>query len=98
MSPAYDLLNTRIHIDDSDFALDDNLLPKNIAKGTILDQFNLLAYEIKLSKKQKDEVINKLLSNSEKVEKLIESSYLNNKTKRNYLQSYQTRLKKMKRT
>jgi serine/threonine-protein kinase HipA len=98
LSPAYDLLNTRIHIDDSDFALDDNLLPKNIAKGTILDQFNLLAYEIKLSKKQKDEVINKLLSNSEKVEKLIESSYLNNKTKRNYLQSYQTRLKKMKRT
>lgn len=28
LSPAYDLLNSRIHIDDKDFALEDGLLPK----------------------------------------------------------------------
>ncbi|SFN87223.1 HipA-like C-terminal domain-containing protein [Salegentibacter flavus] len=27
LSPAYDLLNTRIHVDDSDFALEEGLLP-----------------------------------------------------------------------
>ena len=28
LSPAYDLLNTRIHVSDSEFALEDGLLPK----------------------------------------------------------------------
>ncbi len=96
LSPAYDLLNTRIHIEDSDFALDDKLLPKNIAKGSVSAQFSLLAEKAEISKKQKDDVFNKLLSNSEKIETLIKASYLNEKTKRNYLQAYQTRLKKMK--
>jgi len=96
LSPAYDLLNTRIHIEDSDFALDDKLLPKNIAKGSVSTQFSLLAEKAEISKKQKDDVFNKLLSNSEKIETLIKASYLNDKTKRNYLQAYQTRLKKMK--
>ncbi len=81
LSPAYDLLNTRIHIEDSDFALEDKLLPKNSAKGGVRVQFSLLADKAGLSKKQKDEIFNKLLSNSEK----IEASYLNDKTKRNYL-------------
>tara|TARA_R110002049_G_scaffold135233_3_gene294758 strand:+ start:779 stop:1762 length:984 start_codon:yes stop_codon:yes gene_type:complete len=96
LSPAYDLLNTRIHIGDSDFALEDKLLPKNIATGSVRDQFSLLADEAELSKNQKDGVLNKLLLNSEKIKALIEASYLNDKTKRNYLQAYQTRLKKMK--
>lgn len=96
LSPAYDLLNTRIHMDDSDFALDDKLLPKNIAKGTILDQFKLLADKADLSKNQKDVVINNLFTNSEKIEKLVGVSYLSDKVKRNYLQAYQTKLKKLK--
>lgn len=96
LSPAYDLLNTRIHIEDSDFALDDKLLPKNIAKGSVSAQFSLLAEKVEISKKQKDDVFNKLLSNSEKIETLIKASYLNDKTKHNYLQAYHTRLKKIK--
>ncbi|PCJ96274.1 MAG: phosphatidylinositol kinase [Flavobacteriaceae bacterium] len=96
LSPAYDLLNTRIHIEDSDFALDDKLLPKKLAKGSISVQFSLLAEKAEISKKQKGDVFNKLLSNSDKIETLIKASYLNDKTKRNYLQAYQTRLKRMK--
>ncbi len=95
LSPAYDLLNTRIHVDDGDFALKDGLLPKNITKGTVLNQFKLLADKAELSKNQKDEVLNALLSNSEKVEALVEASYLSAKLKRNYFQAYQTRFKKM---
>ncbi len=96
LSPAYDLLNTRIHVADSDFALVEGLLPKNIAKGTVLEQFKLLADKAALSKSQTKEVFNKLLSYSDKVEQLVEASYLSTKLKRNYMQAYQTRLKKMR--
>ncbi|MBT3384917.1 MAG: HipA domain-containing protein [Prolixibacteraceae bacterium] len=95
LSPAYDLLNTRIHIEDSDFALDDKLLPKNIANGNVLVQFNLLADKAELSKKQKNEIFDNLLSKSNKVEKLINASFLNDKLKHNYTLAYQTRLKKL---
>jgi len=64
LSPAYDLLNSSVHIEDSVFALSEGLLPKALAKG-------------KVSKQQ-----------------LTFSSFLDDKTKRHYFQSYQTRLKK----
>ena len=95
LSPAYDLLNTRIHVDDSDFALEDKLLPLNMAKGSVYSQFSLLAEKVGISTSHKDKIFNKLLSRSDKVENLIKASYLNEKTKRNYLQAYQARLKKL---
>jgi len=97
LSPAYDLLNTRMHIEDSDFALDDGLLPKNLAKGKVMQQFLLLAEHAELSQGQLDGILDKLLSNPHRVDKLIDASHLSQKAKRNYLQSYQTRLKKMNR-
>ncbi len=96
LSPAYDLLNTRIHIEDSDFTLDDGLLPKNLAKGNVWFQLNLLAEKATLSKVQKDGIFENLLSKKEEVEYLINSSYLNERTKRNYTQAYETSLKKIK--
>jgi serine/threonine-protein kinase HipA len=42
LSPAYDLLNSRIHIEDKDFALDDGLLPRNLAQGKIGLQSDLV--------------------------------------------------------
>lgn len=96
LSPAYDLLNTRIHIEDSDFALDEGLLPKNIANGNVWIQLNLLADKAGLNKMQKDKIFDNLLSKSEEVENLIDASFLNEETKRNYTQAYQTRLKRIK--
>jgi serine/threonine-protein kinase HipA len=98
LSPAYDLLNSRMHIEDSDFALEDGLLPKNNAKGTVPEQFQMLAEKAEISNKQVDKVFESMLSNSEKVTSLINSSFLNESSKRNYLQAYQTRLKKLQRT
>ena len=95
LSPAYDLLNSRIHIEDKDFALDDGLLPVNLAQGRISQQFLLLAEHAGLSEKQATDAFNLLLSRSELVENLIAASYLNDSTKRNYWQAYQTRLKRM---
>ena len=97
LSPAYDLLNTRIHIDDSDFALEHGLLPPHLAKGKIMDQFRILAKEAGLSEKQSEQVFSNLLSKSSKVETMVDSSFLEEKAKRNYLQAYQTRYKKLTR-
>jgi len=98
LSPGYDLMNTRIHVEDQVFALDDGLLPRNIGQGTVGVQFTQLAERAELSKKQKDDVSGELLSNSEKVGTLLEASYLDDKYKRSYLQAYQLRLKKLKKT
>lgn len=95
LSPAYDLLNSRIHIDDFDFAMEEGLLPKNIAKGKVKNLFLKLADLVGISNKKATEILLFMCSNSEKVEKLIGNSFLSDKLKRNYLQAYQSRLKKL---
>ncbi|MDF1517199.1 MAG: HipA domain-containing protein [Lutibacter sp.] len=96
LSPAYDLLNSRIHIEDKDFALDDGLLPRNLAHGKISQQFALLAAQTGISEKNFNDIMSLLLSQSEKVEKLVVASFLNDAMKRNYWQSYQDRLKQLR--
>jgi len=95
LSPAYDLLNSRIHIEDKDFALDDGLLPKNLSGGKISHQFKELSKLAGISEKNFNEILQLMVSKSESVEKLIAASFLNDSTKRNYLQSYQSRLKQL---
>ncbi len=94
LSPAYDLLNSRIHIEDNDFALEDGLLPRNLAQGKISQQFSVLAKMAGLSDKQFMDLFNTITTNSKKVEELIAASFLNKKTKGNYWQAYQVRIKR----
>jgi len=94
LSPAYDLLNSSIHISDNDFALEFGLLPKNIDKGKIRDKFIILAKEAQISEKVYSGIINNMISKTDLVEKLINASFLSDKIKRNYLQAYHKRLKK----
>ena len=95
LSPAYDLLNSRIHIEDKDFALDDGLLPKNLSQGKISKQFTVLSELAGISEKNFKSILNLMVSKSEMVEKLTTASFLNDTTKRNYWQSYQARLKQL---
>lgn len=95
LSPAYDLLNSRIHIEDKDFALDDGLLPKNLSQGKISKQFTVLSELAGISEKNFKSILNLMISKSEMVEKLIAASFLNDTTKKNYWQSYQSRLKQL---
>ena len=95
LSPAYDLLNSRIHIEDKDFALEEGLLPKNKTKGKIKDQFYTLAELANISSKQVAKMLHELTTNQDQVLTLIEASYLDVKTKRAYTQAYQTRLNKL---
>ena len=95
LSPAYDLLNSRIHIEDKDFALDDGLLPRNLAHGKISLQFAQLAEKAEISEKSFQEIMALMISKSDLVEKMVAASYLNNTTKRNYFQSFQGRLNQL---
>jgi serine/threonine-protein kinase HipA len=92
LSPAYDLLNSRIHIDDKEFALEDGLLPRNLANGKMSSQFAILAREAGISDKIFKSIKTLMTMQTTQVEKMIESSFLNDTIKRNYLQSYQRRL------
>ena len=96
LSPAYDLLNSKIHIEDKDFALEDGLLPKNLAQGNVFSQFRLLSEKAGIKEKVYNDILNTMLNRTDLVEKLTFSSFLDNKTQRNYFQSYQTRLNKFK--
>jgi len=93
LSPAYDLLNSRIHIEDKDFALDEGLLPRNLAQGKIKMQFAKLAEIAEISDKIFNDIITLMVSKSNDVEKMVSASFLNDSTKRNYWQSYNGRLK-----
>ena len=95
LSPAYDLLNSRIHIEDKDFALDDGLLPVNLAQGKIGLQFAKLAEKAEISEKTFKKIMTLMISKSEAVEKMVAASFLNESTKRNYFQLYQGRLKQL---
>ncbi len=95
LSPAYDLLNSRIHIDDKDFALEEGLLPKNLAQGKVISQFRILSEKAGINEKVYKEILNVMLNQTGLVEKLTFSSFLDEKTQRNYFQTYQSRLKKL---
>lgn len=97
LSPAYDLLNSRIHIDDRDFALKDGLLPKKDAGGRVKEQIYRLGEMAGIRTSQVRKTMELIVSKGDEVKKLIHHSFLNDTTKRNYEQAYLTRLNILKR-
>lgn len=95
LSPAYDLLNSRIHVEDSDFALEDGLLRRNLTQGKVSKQFAILAEKVGVNEKMFNDLMTLMVSKSDLVEKMVNASFLNDTTKRNYWQSYQGRLKQL---
>lgn len=98
LSPGYDLLNTRIHVDDTDFALEDGLfkegfaskeMKQNVSAG--LEDFHEFARRLNISNKRRDKLLEPFLTRQVKVEIFIQRSFLNDQTKRVYLLHYQTR-------
>lgn len=95
LSPAYDLLNSRIHVEGSDFALEEGLLPKPINHGKISQQFKLLAEKAGIKQKISEDILKFMLSQSDLVGSFVNASFLDQKTKRSYLQHYQGKLNRL---
>lgn len=98
LSPAYDLLNTRIHVDDSDFALDGGLFSDGFQSGEKkksnhpgLQDFRELARRFGINEKRRDKILLPYCQAQPMVEEFIHRSFLNEKCKRAYLLHYQTK-------
>ena len=96
LSPAYDLLNSRIHIDDKDFALDEGLITARMGQGNVAKQFQSLAGHAGIHEKQMNSILALMVSKADQVKKLIDASFLKEQIQRSYLQTYQMRLNKLK--
>lgn len=93
LSPAYDLLNTRLHVEDSVFALADGLLPINHATGNIRAQLIYLADQAQIPDNQVNLILKAMISSQDKVQKLIEASFLSKEFKKAYYDHYIARLR-----
>jgi len=69
---------------------------KRLSQANVFSQFKLLSEKVGLNENVYDDILNTMLYESDLVEKLTFSSFLDEKTQRNYFQSYQTRLNKFK--
>ena len=98
LSPAYDLINTKIHVSDTDFALDKGLFQdgfkstayKNNAHPSSLD-FKEFAKRIGVMDSRVDKIIEPFLVKQEMVFSLIENSFLNKSCKKAYTILYNTK-------
>ena len=98
LSPAYDLINTRIHVDDTDFALIGGLFKDNFESDEMkknghvgFEDFSEFAGRLNISQSRKDKLLEPFLERKPTVESLIDRSFLNDQSKRAYLIHYQTR-------
>ena len=98
LSPAYDLVNTRIHVDDTDFALDKGLFDDDFASETFRKthhrgrhDFVEFAKRIGVREDRLEKLLEPFLLKQDKVEKLVHRSFLSEPNKRAYLLDYSTR-------
>jgi serine/threonine-protein kinase HipA len=98
LSPAYDLINTKLHVDDSDFALSKGLFSDNFKSDTFkknghpsqLD-FIEFAQRIGILEYRIQKLLEPFLMIQPFVKTLISNSFLNNECKRAYLLMYNTK-------
>lgn len=101
LSPAYDLMNTSIHVNDSDFALQEGLIPESEHSETYIKtghpcktDFITFGKRIGVQPKKLTSIIDSFSQESALVHELIERSFLDEKVKRMYKRSYQTKLQR----
>ncbi len=98
LSPAYDLVNTRLHVDDSDFALDRGLFADNFKSEAYKksghaskSDFIELAKRIGVTEGRVEKLLNPFLEKQPFMETLVSRSFLNVANKRGYLLMYHTK-------
>jgi len=98
LSPAYDLINTRLHVDDTDFALDKGLFEDNYQSETFKKTFHRgkqdfeeFAKRIGVLENRIEKLLEPFLVKQKTVEILVNNSFLNAPNKRGYLMDYSSR-------
>lgn len=106
LTPAYDLINATLHVDDTDFALEGGLSTTMDMSDTYdkykhptRADFENFGRVIGLNNKQIDKVVSAYVDPNRpaKVEALINRSFLDDKLKRMYLRSYNERMSRFNR-
>ena len=95
LSPAYDLVNTKLHVDDSNFALNKGLFVDNYEsdqykKSGHPSRLDFLEFgkRIGVAESRVIKLISPFLEKQSFVETLVSHSFLNEANKRGYIQMY----------
>ena len=103
LSPAYDLMNTRIHVEDEDgfFALNDELFKewnwsdcriKNDVHHPCKNDFIEFGKVIEIAEKRINKLLEPFLLKQKGIEDLVKKSFLDKETQTQYLKFYSERL------
>lgn len=104
LAPAYDLLNTELHVSGDDFALDGGLSP-NIERSDVYDNsghpcrldFERFGERIGLNSRRIKRVLDEFCQLPSEADVLIDNSFLNEKCKRSYRRVVKERLSRFNR-
>ena len=98
LSPAYDLLNTKMHVDDSDFSLEKGLFADDFKSEQYkksmhphTSDFEEFGKRIGISETRIEKLIRPFLEKQPLMETLIGRSFLTESNKRGYLMMYQSK-------
>lgn len=98
LSPAYDLVNTKLHVSDTDFALSRGLFKDSYRSAysrssghACLKDFQVLGDRLGIKPERRDKLLAPFLLRQSAVEQLIQRSFLSEAAKRAYLLHYQTK-------
>lgn len=104
LAPAYDLLNTSIHVMDEDFALQSGLIPEAEYSDVYTRtghpcraDFETFGRRIGALPKKMTEILDLFVQEQPEVYALIDRSFLDERVKRMYKRSYQERLSRLRR-
>ncbi|MET0461514.1 MAG: HipA domain-containing protein [Chitinophagaceae bacterium] len=100
LSPAYDLVNTRLHIDDADFGLRKGLFEDEYKSDAfqehghaVKEDFLELSRRLEMDQQRTQRLIALFAQHQPMVDELVNRSFLSSRAKELYLAHYQTRLK-----
>ena len=105
LSPAYDLMNTALHVDDEDFCLSEGLMPKSFY-SKVWDvtghpcQSDFIAFGglLEIPDKVVAKVVASYLSDDKQIQSMIDDSFLDKESRRIYWRTYQERLARFRRS
>jgi len=99
LSPSYDILNTKIHIDDAEMALDllkDDEFTKDYDVLGYYSYADIKEFSLRQGIKEKrfTKILDEIVSYTPSVKEMIENSFLSNEMKEIYTKSYINNLEK----